>query len=114
MMTTLTTQTSELPLACNLGAFDATQRARHRELLGRVINERLELRELPDGYAFAFPAETQTVMMLTEYVTLERVCCPFLTLVLRFEANQDSLWLEVTGAEDAKPLIAQSFEAALT
>lgn len=104
---------AQTPIACNLNAFDAAQRVRHRELLGRVVGERLELRELPNGYAFAFPSDTDTAMTLTEYITLERLCCPFLTLSLVFEANLGSLWLEVTGAEDAKPLIAASFEAAL-
>ncbi len=104
---------AQTPLACNLNAFDAAQRVRHRELLRRVVGDRLELRELPNGYAFAFPSDPDTAMMLTEYLTLERLCCPFLTLSLVFTANLGSLWLEVTGADNAKALIAQSFEAVL-
>lgn len=101
-------------LACDLSAFDAAQRTRHRDLLRRVIRERLELRELANGYAFAFPADANIATMLSEYIVLERLCCPFLNLSLIFEAKPGPLWLEVTSENDAKPLIAASFEAVLS
>ncbi len=104
---------TESPLACNLSAHTSEQRVRHRELLREVFARKLEVRELADGYAILFPAETQLAVQIAEYMALERMCCPFLHLGLAFEANNGPLMLEISGSADAKALIWSSLQAAM-
>lgn len=64
-----------------------------------------ERRELPDGYAIAFAADPQLFRDLAEWITLERRCCPFLTLGLEWSAD-DVVWLRLTGGPGVKEFLA--------
>ena len=97
---------TESPLVCDLTGLTAEQRERRGTLAkDHLALAREELRELPDGYAFRFPAELELSLKLTEFITLERRCCPFLTLVLEFEREDGPLWLKVTGGEGVKEFL---------
>src|SRR5262249_46422877 len=69
---------SESPIACNLTALSKEQRKRHQSLSIELRGIVQEIRELPDGYAFRFPADEATIQKAAEWITLERRCCPFL------------------------------------
>jgi hypothetical protein len=43
--------------------------------------------------------------MAAEFMTLERLCCPFLTLTLEVERERGPLWLTLTGREGVKPFL---------
>jgi hypothetical protein len=93
------------PLVCNLAAMDAEQRARHHVVAQQLHGAVQEVRELSDGYALRFPAEPSTVLLAAEFITLERLCCPFLTLVLEVEGEHGPLWLKLTGREGVKQFL---------
>jgi hypothetical protein len=95
----------ESPFICDLTAMDTEQRERHRIIAQHVHGAVQEVRELPDGYAFRFPVEPSTVLMAAEFMTLERLCCPFLTLALEVERECGPLWLKLTGREGVKPFL---------
>lgn len=92
-------------LACDLNAFDAAQRARHSALLGELRARRLDVREVADGYAFSYPAESETIVKLAEWVSLERLCCPFLDFSLDIEAGATRLRLTIGGGSDVKAFL---------
>ena len=48
----------ESPFACNMKALTADQRKRHTALIKRLFAVKQEIRELPDGYAFRYAADT--------------------------------------------------------
>ena len=93
------------PLVCDLTAMDAEQRERHRVVAQHLHGAVQEVRELSDGYAFRLPVEPSTVLLAAEFITLERLCCPFLTLVLEMEGERGPLWLKLTGREGVKPFL---------
>ena len=62
-----------------------------------------EIRELPDGLAFRFPAEEYDAV--TEFVGRERLCCPFLTFALEVSPDRGPLRLQLTGAEGVTDFI---------
>lgn len=99
------TQTPETPLACNLGAFDAAERERHQALVHDLLAARQEVWELPDGYALRFTSERERLLALAEFVSLERLCCPFLTFGLDVEGASGPLWLRLTGRTGVKELL---------
>jgi hypothetical protein len=85
------------------------QRARHHELAQRLRSAVVGFEELPDGYAARFLAEPTTVLLIAEFMTLERLCCPCFTLTLEVEKERGPLWLKVTGREGIKPFIRAEF-----
>src|ERR671927_198142 len=52
---------AESPFYCNLAALDAEQRKQHREATQKLREAVREVRELQDGYAFRFAAETERI-----------------------------------------------------
>jgi hypothetical protein len=69
-----------------------------------VTQEVEEIRELPDGLSFRFPAREYDAV--AEFVALERLCCPFLTFTLDVAPDQGPLILRLTGADGVKAFIA--------
>ena len=90
--------------ACDMTAIPDADRRAHRHLIRRLMTESAEdIRELPDGFAFRFPArEYQGV---TEFVARERLCCPFLNFILEVVPEQGPLILRLTGAKGVKEFI---------
>lgn len=57
------------PLACNRTTLTPEQRKRHFDELGPALRSRRQsVHELADGYEFAYPSDTQTYQLLTEWI----------------------------------------------
>lgn len=92
------------PFACDMTAIPAAERGTHQELIRRLMSEVVrDIRELPDGLAFRFPAEEYDAV--TRFVARERLCCPFLSFALDVTPERGPLWLRLTGAEGVKDFI---------
>lgn len=72
----------ESPFACNMLALDAEGRRRHKAVTKQMQASTKEVLALPDGYAFRFPAEQSTILLVSEFIARERLCCPFFTFEL--------------------------------
>lgn len=81
---------------------DKEQRKRHRVLATDLIPRHLEIEELPDGYALRFPNDRALFTGLSELASLERLCCPFLTITLELQRDQGPTWLKLTGEDGVK------------
>jgi hypothetical protein len=94
----------DLPVICTLSEEQLQQR--RRELLDDVKTAAISATELPDGYAYEFPPDPDTVTMLARLIALEHDCCPFLTFRISLVAGKAAAILEVTGPPKAKSVIA--------
>ena len=96
---------ADLPLACDMLAIPADQRAGHearaRDLFGRAV---VEQRDLPDGHAFRIDAADYE--LAAAFVANERRCCPFLHFQLDLAPGGGPIWLRMTGAAGAKEALA--------
>lgn len=103
----------ESPLACDMSAIEPARREQHivtgREVFGTVT----EILELPDGYAFRLPGETHTLLKVAEFISLEKLCCPFLGFVIEVEAEGGPVWLRLTGHEGVKSFIREEVSGLL-
>jgi hypothetical protein len=95
----------ELPFACNLDALDAEHRKRHLDVTRRLHQSIEEVSELTDGYAFRLPVSSDSIMLASEFVTGERVCCPFFKFEVIVEKAGGPLWLKLRGREGVKDFI---------
>jgi hypothetical protein len=111
MTTTTATDTpaSSAP-ACELGVFDAEQRRRHDDLQRRFAAAVEERRELADGFAFRLAADAAAFVAVAEWITLDRLCCPFMEF--RLEWKRGESWLSLTGGDGVKAMLAAAFAAA--
>ena len=88
--------------SCNLSALDRDQRKRHDFLGKDLFPKHLEIKEMPDGYGVRFPNNRLLFVALSEWITLEQLCCPFLTLSLELHHHQGPIWLKATGEDGVK------------
>ena len=93
------------PFACDMNAIEASQRGRHIAALDELFRRTLEVRGLPNGYAFRLPNESEILLKAAEFIALERLCCPFFGFGLEIEPEGGALWLRLTGREGVKPFI---------
>jgi hypothetical protein len=99
----------ESPFACNVSGISAEQRPRYTALAHKLVSSKQEVRELADGYAFRFSVEASTIKDLAEFITFERLCCPFFDLELVVEREGGSVWLRLRGREGVKEFIRTEF-----
>ncbi len=102
-------QTSkESPIACDLSALNAQQRERRHALEVELRRAVEEVQELENGYALRLDAEP-ALLNLAEFITLERLCCPFLHFAVELEREGGPLWLRVTGRGGVKEFLRAEF-----
>lgn len=97
---------------CDLDALTPQQRRRHGELARQLRPLVAEFRELTDGYAAELRSPHDVEATIEEFVTLERLCCPFFELVLDSENRSEAeriYILSITGPGDIKPFIRAEF-----
>jgi hypothetical protein len=102
----------EPTLACDFTVMDAEQRERYRALRHRLSKDLHEARELEDGYAFRHSSKAGVLIARAEYVTLERLCCPFFDFAIEVGRDGGEVWLKITGGQEAKHILqaAQGYD----
>jgi hypothetical protein len=63
------------------------------------------VRELDDGYAFRHSSTADILLALAEYVSLERLCCPFFDFAIEVGRAGGEAWLRITGPAGAKRVL---------
>ena len=95
----------ELPIACDMTALNAAQRERQQALMKSFHALVQEMQETNDGYAFRLAADTETILLAAEFITIERLCCPFFNFALEVGPPDAPLWLRISGREGVKEFI---------
>ena len=98
---------NQSPLACDMTAIPAEQRPVHLAKSRELFLQIQETRELPNGYEFRFADESDVLRRLAEFVSLEKLCCPFLRFEIEVEAESGPVWLRLTGREGVKEFIRE-------
>ena len=94
-------------LACDMTAIPEAQRESHLAN-GRALFSRIaDTRELPDGFEFRFSYQPDLLQTLGAFVSLEKLCCPFLTFVIEISADNGPVLFRLTGPEGVKAFIRE-------
>jgi hypothetical protein len=93
------------PFACDMSAIEPDRRGEHIATIDELFRAVEDIRELPNGYAFKLPNESNVLIKAAEFITLERLCCPFFGFVIKAEPEGGALWLSLTGRAGVKPFI---------
>jgi hypothetical protein len=94
-------------LACNLKAISAVQRPRYNNLVSRLRAAMRDRRELPDGYSYSLDVAKITEPEVSEWITMERLCCPF--LIFQLDVAGEVLRLTMRGPDGAKAVLREEF-----
>jgi hypothetical protein len=96
-----------MAIACNIQAISAAQRPRYNDLVKRLRAAVLDFIELPDGYDYLLDSSEITLPEVAEWISMERLCCPFLTFQLAVAGETSRL--TVRGPDGAKAILREEF-----
>ena len=99
---------ADVPLACNLKAISTSERPRYNDLVKRLRVAVQDRNELTDGYAYKLDTKKISLPEVAEWITMERLCCPFLTFQLDVKGSGDSQ-LTLRGPAGAKAILREEF-----
>ena len=83
--------------------------ATSRELFSRLE----EIRELGDGYEFRLADDGSAITRAAEFISLEKLCCPFLNFALEIKPDGGPVWLRLSGREGVKAFIREEISGLL-
>ena len=96
-------------LVCNPGALGPEQRRKHEDLTAELLGKADAVHELPNGLAFLFSNEKPTLLQITEFISDEQLCCPFLEFGVHVEPQKARLQLSLTGPEPTRQFLQAEF-----
>jgi hypothetical protein len=99
---------------CNLKALSSRQRPRYNALMQRLRAAVRNRKALPDGYVYQLEQATIALPEVAEWISLERLCCPFLKFELSATGQPTDWLLTLTGPEGVKPLLEAEFPRSVT
>jgi hypothetical protein len=105
-------QPQESPIACDMGVFSPAQRETHLKRSRELFLYVKEMGELANGYKFRLDGP-EVIVRTAEFITLEKLCCPFLNFTLEVEAESGAVWLKLTGREGVKAFIREEINGLL-
>jgi arsenate reductase (thioredoxin) len=97
----------ESSLACDMTAIPADQRPVHMARSRELFSQIQETRELSNGYEFRLADGPHLLKNLADFISLEKLCCPFLHFVIEVEAKNGPVWLRLSGREGVKDFIRE-------
>jgi hypothetical protein len=103
---------SDIPLACNMDVFTPSQREAHIQNTIELIQAIQNVQEVDNGYEFTFPNESVIISKIADFISNERLCCPFLKFTLNIVPNNEPVSLSLTGPTGTQEFLRAEFEGA--
>lgn len=67
------------------------------ELITRMLDAIKQVREIDSGYVLRFGSSEQDLLMVSEWIHVERICNPFLRFKMSVESNSGPISVEMAG-----------------
>ena len=100
-------------LACDVTAIPQDHRQLHIDTSKQLFSRIQEFRELENGYEFRLPGAADVILKLAQFISLEKLCCPFLNFVVEVEQDDGPVWLRLTGRDGVKAFIREEISGLL-
>ena len=95
-----------------MSVLSRAQRDEHLATSRALFASLNEIIELSNGYGFRLEGPN-VVVKTAEFISLEKLCCPFLNFTLEVKAENGPVWLNLTGREGVKAFIREEISALL-
>ncbi|MBV8135690.1 MAG: hypothetical protein JO121_08665 [Deltaproteobacteria bacterium] len=96
---------TEIPIACDLNALTAAERARRRTLVGALAQAIVGRAELDHGFELRVDSTELELPALAEWIALERRCCPFLQFRIELAPGNGPVTVALSGGEGVKDFL---------
>lgn len=97
-------------LSLVMTAIAPEERGAHIAMIKKLFGLVQSTRELPNGYAFEIPNESDVLFKAAKFIVNERLCCPFFDFALEIEREGGPMWLCLKGRDGVKPFIMAEVE----
>lgn len=97
-------------LACDLRAIPLQDRTRYSHLQQRLTDSVDSAKELQVGYVFEFRSGSISANELSNWMDLERMCCPWLSLEMR-QIKRNRIAIHMRYPEYAKNVVRAAFSS---
>jgi hypothetical protein len=95
-----------------MGVFTLPQREAHIQTTTELIQAVQGIQQIENGYEFTFPNETDFICKIAEFISMERLCCPFLNFTLDVFSNHEPVSLSLTGPIGTQEFLRAEFDGA--
>jgi hypothetical protein len=96
-----------------MDVFTPAQREAHIQTTTELIQGVQSVRVIENGYEFQFPNETRFISRIAEFISNERLCCPFLEFNLNIISNSEPVSLKLTGPVGTQEFLRAEFSGAI-
>ena len=103
---------AQSPIACDMSVLSPEQRQMHLNTSRDLFTSLKQIRELSHGYEFRLEG-SNVIVKAAEFISLEKLCCPFLNFILEVEAENGPVWLKLTGREGVKAFVREEISGLL-
>ena len=103
---------TQSPIACDMSVLSPAQRERHLATSRGLFSTLTQIKELSNGYEFRLDG-SNAVVKAAEFISLEKLCCPFLNFTLEVGAENGPVWLKLTGREGVKAFVREEINGLL-
>ena len=105
---------AQVVFACDMTAIAPQDRNLHTDVIHKLFRSVTDITGISDGYAFHLPNSDEVLLTAVEFISKEKLCCPFFRFELRIEPGGSSQWLHLTGPHGVKPFIQAEIGGALS
>ena len=102
----------DTPLTCNMNVFTPEQREDHIRTTTHLFEQVHSVQEVAHGYKFIFPSEAEIISKIAEFISNERLCCPFLEFDLNVSTIDKPISLSLTGPAGTQEFLQEEFSGA--
>jgi hypothetical protein len=96
-----------------MDVFTLEQREAHTQTTMELIPGVQRVQEIENGYEFQFPSEAEFISRIAEFISNERLCCPFLEFNLNIISNHP-VSLSLTGPVATQEFLRAEFGGAIS
>ena len=102
----------QIPLACNMNVLTPAERELHVQATTELFQSLWDVRAAENGYEFSFPGSSEIILRVAEFISRERLCCPFLEFTLKVLPENEVITLCLTGPEGTQEFLRLEFSEA--
>jgi hypothetical protein len=92
-----------------MDVFTPAQRELHIQSTKQLFEAVQDVQEVRNGYQFVFTNETELISKIAEFVSNERLCCPFLKFSLDVSSDSEPISLSLSGPEGTQEFLRAEF-----
>lgn len=83
--------------------------AQRIEQLPLLLDEIKQVKVIDSGYSLRFGLEPPSLILVCDWLQIERICQPFLRMKLSIESNQGPIWLELSGPAGTQDFLKSEY-----